>query len=213
MAKLSEKCVINNEGIMKSIAVFFVTIVMLSSCTKNSNFFIIENAPIIISNDIDQENELPVTLIPVKYEIYDKYNNIKEISYIKDDIKIGYIKDGKLNMSFQNRLDDNLLFNPEELEYKNKKGVKITSFKVNLYILLINDNLPEVFEMEFIIYSNKKGKITRNDEEIVFKKGWNIYIWNNEKLVLFNPFDLLKKGYKWYVWDMNGEYIKMKNRN
>jgi len=198
---------------MKSIAVFFVTIVMLSSCTKNSNFFIIENAPIIISNDIDQENELPVTLIPVKYEIYDKYNNIKEISYIKDDIKIGYIKDGKLNMSFQNRLDDNLLFNPEELEYKNKKGVKITSFKVNLYILLINDNLPEVFEMEFIIYSNKKGKITRNDEEIVFKKGWNIYIWNNEKLVLFNPFDLLKKGYKWYVWDMNGEYIKMKNRN
>jgi hypothetical protein len=55
--------------------------------------------------------------------------------------------------------------------------------------------------LDYIVYSNKNRKMTRDEEEIILKKGWNIYknIGENEKI---NLNELSKQGYTWFYFNL-----------
>jgi len=176
----------------KQTILILLTIALLTTCGK-SGALKVENAPIIYSELV---NDMPVTLNPL----------ILIDSIKSDPVIIGNIKDGKLNISFPDNLDNGYFFIPEESGYIATKGLKIAVFYPNPLIFLIKENmeLSEAIEINYAVYSNKKGEMTRESEETILKKGWNIFTINDDSgLEIFNSVELQKEGYKWFCYDRN----------
>jgi hypothetical protein len=161
----------------------------LSSCFNPNNNLRIENVPIIGPSNYSGE-EIQILLEPFNIFVNDK----------RDTINIGKILNGKMTIIFPKHIDNKYLLDPAETGYTVSKGHKIMPFCTRPYIQLTHtETNTYLCALDYIIYSNKNGKMTRDKEEIILKKGWNIYkdIGENEKV---NLKKLFKQDHLWYYF-------------
>jgi hypothetical protein len=179
---------------MKKAPYLLLILLSFTNCFNGSNNLKIENVP-IIGRYYYPDEEIQIFLIPFPISRDNK----------PDPINIGHIKNEKLSIIFPKQLDNKYLFDPIEADYTVTKGHKVQIFYTRPYIQLIYKETEEtekynfMCSLDYIVYSNKTGKITRDEEEIILKKGWNIYkdIGEKEKI---NLNELSKQGHLWYYY-------------
>jgi len=186
---------------MKKLVLLVIIGMMLTAIScSNANELKIENVDIINSSYYDTSEGIPILLIPHPVAIVEEKGKYQPID-------LGTVKNGKMTLIFPKHLDNDFLFDSTDFDdiSTKTKGLKFMFFSVNQFINLVhNETFKTAVDLQFIIYSNKKGKMNVEGKEIILKKGWNVFnitekdeITNYERI---NLNDFSKELYTWHLF-------------
>jgi len=110
-----------------------------------------------------------------------------------------------MTLIFPKKLDDDFLYDPADFECNATKGLKFMFFYVKQHLVLNhNETFKNAVNFDYIVYSNKKGKMEIEGKELILLKGWNILMDYSRKEISnyerINLNDFPKELYTWYLF-------------